>query len=270
MTMFCMLRGRDVLKKIRKKYVVLCMMCTIFLIGCKKIDTEEACAETNGTTVSNEVMEQRVELPQEMSGEISQDDICIGNLKLNNEVVQYTALRKYETLDYIINIKDCDDRVLQILEYSYDLKGDIPVLHGIYPKDVNQDGYEDILIQLGGHGNIGPVWACYVYDKSEEQFVYIEGFEDLLGLEINKEIRSVYYEGGGSYYRLERYIIHNNELLLEGRLTQELNEQDSEYYILCTEEHYEEGKLVYVNKEISVDEIDMDFWHQDIGEGLKI
>lgn len=193
-----------------------------------------------------------------------------GSLWLKEQEYHYLATREDGTLDYDIYIQNMDEETVQEISYSYDLQGDTAVLAGIEPKDVNQDGYEDILILLGGHGNVGALWACYVYDADAGQYVYVEGFEELPGAEIDEEIRSCYYEGGGSFYRLERYIIENNELVLEGRLTQKLREQDFGPYISCDEEHYEDGKLVYVKKDIQVTEIDMDFWKQDIGQGLEL
>ncbi len=254
------------MKKIYEGLVIcgLCMGC----VGLSACSGQVAAEEQNVVAEREEQDGVQEKIPVEMPRETVVD--YQGSLWLRTQEYQYAATREQDTLNYQIFIQNSGGEKVQEIIYSYDLQGDTPVLAGIEPKDVNQDGYEDILLLLGGHGNVGAFWACYIFDEVLEQYVYIEGFEELPGVEIEEEIRSYYYEGGGSYYRLEQYVIENNKLVLEGRLKQELREQDFGPYISCDEEHYEAGKLVYVKRDIQVSEIDMDFWEQDIGWGLEL
>lgn len=133
------------------------------------------------------------------------------------------------------------------------------VHQGFEIQDVNQDGFDDILIEHGIFGQIR-ISSCYVY--TSEGYEAVSGFEDLSNPEwldsdgIITEQWSTMPNNG-----VNRYRVQGTQLILEeSMLCQHIAEpQGGPWYTI---KRRIKGELVVVQESVSESEIDLNYWYR--------
>ncbi len=94
--------------------------------------------------------------------------------------------------------------------------------------DVNRDGNDDILLDLGVYG-WPQYYACFVYDSTRNEFLPVPGFEEHPFPEVIEEegIVLFYWKSSAAEYGADKYRIEGNALQMLGRLTKLYGEQAS-------------------------------------------
>ncbi|MBQ7944275.1 MAG: M56 family metallopeptidase [Lachnospiraceae bacterium] len=183
------------------------------------------------------------------------DDLLIGT----QETLQLTATCSTESADYSIELKDISGNTVQTIEYhpedwwadSYEPK--------IQLQDVNNDGVDDIWLYLGCRGNaVIDGWTCFVYDEILQQYIEIEGFDELANPFMNEWLKTGSKYGWGVYVR-SVYEVEGTKLVLLENLTETNVDYEGKVW-LYDEEIYENGVLVSKKEGVYADEITSGYW----------
>lgn len=135
---------------------------------------------------------------------------------------------------------------------------------GYLISDVNGDGNDDILIDLGGAAPYR-YFNCYVYDFNKMNFIKVKGFSSLPDPKIisDDEIVISYWKDGPVTYGADKYQIVGSDLQLLSRLIQSYaydNGEQPRY----TEEKMINGRLMIIKENVLEDEIDdLSSYHLD-------
>ena len=127
---------------------------------------------------------------------------------------------------------------------------------GFQLADVNGDGYDDIILDLGMQGRRYAA-VCFVYVPSEDCFAMLEGYDELSNPEYVKEQGLLYeswYENWGSYREegINKYSVDGTEMRLTASLSI-LNQSGTDCY---TEKRLVDGEMVTVKENVRESEID--------------
>lgn len=151
-------------------------------------------------------------------------------------------------------------------ESGYEYRQEYSLHHNIRKisiLDVNADGYEDIVIELGFGAQIGTE-ACLQYDPGTARFVNVEGYQEIPNGVPSKgrnEIIGVEPDGMTHYYM--KYTIQDFKAVLIGILTQTASVIDGKNHY--TEEKLIDGKLTVVKDDVKGTEIlSSGEWPEDI------
>ncbi len=167
--------------------------------------------------------------------------------------------------DYIMDFTFTDSKsgeVLQQLQYKYPddfMPGTIQ--EGSQILDINQDGNDDIMLDLGVYG-WPQLYACFVYDASINGYVEVPEFDEHPFPEVLKEEGVVLFHGkdGATAYWVEKYRVEGNQLYLLGRLTKTLEQGQSAW--LYKEQAMVDGVMTMIKENVTAAEIkNYDAWH---------
>lgn len=167
-----------------------------------------------------------------------------------------------------------EDLELQYFEDSYTLKvgghaQTIPLTgrlmvssvgQGFQIVDLNQDGMDDVLIELGIRGQCMPM-DCFLWQSHKTQGpVLLPEFENLMIPRWSEELNMVINEwhNGPGEYAIERYVIEDDRLVLVESLTWSYETGSPLYTVRKTVD----GELVTVLDQVPEREIDLDSWYQ--------
>ncbi len=150
---------------------------------------------------------------------------------------------------------------LQQLQYSKYRDDFMPgtLRDGCRIVDVNQDGNDDIMLDLGVYG-WAQLYACFVYDSSGNKFVQVPEFEEHPFPEVinGKGIILFHGKDDAAAQWVEKYQVKGNRLSMLGRLTQTVGQSGIRY----TEETMIAGALVKRKENVTAKEIDdFEAWH---------
>ena len=130
--------------------------------------------------------------------------------------------------------------------------------HGFEVCDINSDGNDDLIIELGIYGQTRPA-RCFVFTE-ENGYIEIPEFADLSSPRLVSTSKTVIDEwhSGLTEYGIDRYIIVGAHLLLEESLYWIYeNGQDPLY----TESKNINGNMVIIRENLKESEIDFDYWY---------
>lgn len=127
---------------------------------------------------------------------------------------------------------------------------------GYLISDVNGDGNEDILIDLGG-ADPYRFFNCYIYDINRMNFTKVDDFSSVPDPRImsNDGIILSYWKDGPVIYGADKYQIVGSDLQLLSRLTQSYAYDNGERP-RYTEEKMIDGRLTIIKENVLEDEID--------------
>ena len=135
---------------------------------------------------------------------------------------------------------------------------------GYLISDVNGDGNDDILIDLGG-ATPYRYFNCYVYDFNKMNFIKVNGFSSLPDPKIisDDEIVISYWKDGPVTYGADKYQIVGSDLQLLSRLIQSYAYDNGERP-RYTEEKMIDGRITIIKENVLEDEIDdLSSYHLD-------
>jgi len=186
--------------------------------------------------------------------------IFSGEISIDKEKeLSYFAYCEPQKADYQIVIMDEEGKLFQAITYhpedwwadSYEPK--------IQFQDVNRDGISDIWLYLGCRGNaVIDGWTCFTYDETQQQYVEIEGFDELSNPYMNEWLRTGAKNGWGVYVR-KVYEVEGTNLVLLETLTETNVEYEGKIW-LYDEEVYEKGELVSKKEGVYAKEITSGYW----------
>lgn len=133
------------------------------------------------------------------------------------------------------------------------------VMYGFEIQDVNQDGIHDIIIELGVYGKMKPA-DCFI-GTAELDYIQVAGFSELYNpvwMPASGTIIDSGRGGAGEYW-MDRYEVHESELVLIESLSWKYTDGSSPKY---TEKKIINGKTVIVQDSVSESEIDIERWYQ--------
>ncbi len=133
------------------------------------------------------------------------------------------------------------------------------VTHGFEIEDVNQDGINDIIVELGIYGKMKPA-DCFI-GTADADFIQIAGFSELFGpvwMPASCTIMDSGRGGVGEYW-MNRYEVSDAKLVLIESLSWVYTNGSSPKY---TEKKVINGETVIVQDSVSESEIDMEHWQQ--------
>lgn len=130
---------------------------------------------------------------------------------------------------------------------------------GLEIQDVNQDGMDDILVELGLYGKMNPR-NCFVCTEGSK-FTQVDGFSDLFDPRWSETSHMMIESGigGAADYWIRRYEIKGPELVLIERLRWEYIDGGAPLY---TEERIVDGKTVIVHDAVPESKIDLEYWYE--------
>lgn len=152
------------------------------------------------------------------------------------------------------------EQPIQKLTYTMDSFHADTVVQGMQVADVNNDGSNDMIMDLGivGH-NHG--YMCLVYDSALNRFVEVEGYDELFCPDYLPSQQLVLSgTWPGEPVGLQKYRVDGSCLTLVAKLTWTSTEHPS-----YTEEMLVDGVWTTINKDVTIDVIDLDKWGKDIG-----
>ncbi len=147
---------------------------------------------------------------------------------------------------------------LQYNKYRDDFMPDT-IQDGSQIIDVNQDGNDDVMLDLGVYG-WAQLYACFVYDPFSRELLQVSEFEEHPFPEVLSDEGIVLFHGkdGATTYWVDRYRVEGNQLTLLGRLTQIMGQSVLRY----TEEVMSDGILIKIKENVTEKEIDnFNSWH---------
>ena len=132
------------------------------------------------------------------------------------------------------------------------------VTRGYEIQDVNQDGQEDILIELGLYGKCMP-WACFVYSE-DSRYVAVPGFDELMIPHWSDKHGMVVEEwnNGSTQYAINRYRVIGNDLILTESLFWEYTDGNMSGYTI---KKRVDGEMKVIRDKIKESEINLDDWY---------
>lgn len=232
------------MKKIAVLFCLLLINCT--MTSCK--DVKAVPNMTNHSEPITQASEEEMPIARYV-GSVSTD---------NDDLLIYDfQIRQENTPTMQITFRSLvDDAGCQTI--TYELSEDFnpeTIRDGLEVLDVNGDGINDFLIDLGIAGHMS-FKACLVYDKTSGQYVFVEGFDELNAprvLEGYVVTSPIPMELPTTFYR---YAIEGTELRLVGTLSLSQNESQSYY----TESELVNGEWRTVKDMVTADNIDLNKW----------
>ena len=133
------------------------------------------------------------------------------------------------------------------------------IAQGYEIQDVNQDGQNDLLIEIGLYGKCRP-WSCLVYSK-DLGYIEVSGFDELMIPHWSSENNMVVEEwtNGSTQYAINRYWIIGSELVLAESLTWEYIDGKVSGYTV--RKKVDEEMIIIMNM-VNESEIDFDYWYR--------
>lgn len=144
---------------------------------------------------------------------------------------------------------------------SFPLREDFDVstvAQGYDIQDVNQDGHDDLLIELGLYGKCKP-WDCLVYSESLG-YVEVIGYNELMIPHWSSESGMVVEEwnNGSTQYAINRYRILDSDLVLAECLTWEYIDGEISGYTISKRIN---GEMMVIADSVKDSEIELDYWY---------
>lgn len=130
---------------------------------------------------------------------------------------------------------------------------------GLEIQDVNQDGMDDIIVELGLYGKTSP-WNCFVHTQ-ESKFTQVDGFSDLFAPRWSETSHMIIDSGigGAADFWIGRYEIKGSALVLVERLRWEYIDGGAPLY---TEERIIDGETIVVHDAVPESKIDLEYWYE--------
>lgn len=180
------------------------------------------------------------------------------------KMMRYTAVRNGTNLKGLrIALFDKQGKTAQEISYSYpsDIEFADNLNIGVNLQDVNFDGKDDILVNLGRYGNqMIQYYDCFVWDETKKQYRKDESFKQIENPQINNEKQCVFSSSriSAASYCYKRFEFIDGRFMETAALTQTF--RASKQPPLFTEKQYVKSKgLVTLHKDVSVDKIDRDW-----------
>ena len=180
------------------------------------------------------------------------------------EKMRYTVIRDGITLKGLqITLFDKQEKTTQEISYIYpsDIKFANSLNIRIDLQDVNFDGKDDILVNIGQYGNqMIQYYDCLVWDDIKKQYRIDESFKQIENPQINNEKRCVFSSSriSAASYSYKRFEFIDGHFVETASLTQTF--RASKQSPLFTEKQYVKGKgLVTLHKDVSVNKISRDW-----------
>lgn len=144
---------------------------------------------------------------------------------------------------------------------SFQLREDFDVstiVQGYDIQDVNQDGHDDLLIEIGLYGKCKS-WDCLVYSEGLG-YVEVTGFHGLMIPHWSSESGMVVEEwnNASTQYAINRYRVIGSDLVLAECLTWEYVDGELSGYTI--RKRVDDEMMVIVDS-VKESEIDFDYWH---------
>ena len=180
------------------------------------------------------------------------------------KMMRYTAVRNGTGLKGLrIALFDKQGKTAQEISYSYpsyiEFANDLNVWANL--QDVNFDGKDDILVNLGRYGNqMIQYYDCLVWDETKKQYRKDESFKQIENPQISKEKQCVFSSSriSAASYSYKRFGFIDGHFVETATLTKTF--RASKQLPLFTEKQYVKGKgLVTLYKDVSVDKISRDW-----------
>lgn len=179
------------------------------------------------------------------------------------KMMRYTAVRNGTDLKGL-RIALFDKQGKKAQEISYIYPSDIEFANNINVwanlQDVNFDGKDDILVNLGQYGNqMIQYYDCLVWDETKGQYCKDESFRQIENPQINNEKRCVFSSSriSAASYSYKRFEFIDGHFVETAALTQTF--RASKRPPLFTEKQYVKSKLETLHKDVSVDNINRDW-----------
>lgn len=182
-----------------------------------------------------------------------------------NRIMRYSGIRSgTDSLKGLqIDIFNAQEKVVQKISYSYppDIEFANNLNVRIDSQDVNFDGKDDILINLGRYGNqMVQYYDCYMWNEKEKQYCKDESFKQIESPQINRRRQCVFSLSrvSAASYCYKRFEFIDGRFVNVATLTQIF--KSSEQPPLFTEKQYVEGKgMVTLHENVVEDEISSDW-----------
>lgn len=200
-----------------------------------------------------------------------EDDLIIsryhGGIETEDGLILYDITTKQLVeYQYIMDLQFYDygsKKLIQQLIYT--LRNDFmsdTVRKGFQVVDINNDGNDDIIIDLGIYGKFRFA-VCYVYDPDQKGYYQLIGFDDLMSPEyvIDQGIIFEEWRGDATEYGLNKYFVNGNEMVLVASLYLKYGTPTSP---ICTEKILINGEMVIVKENVPLEEIDSNEWNNSI------
>lgn len=180
------------------------------------------------------------------------------------KMMKYTAVRNGTDLKGLrIALFDKQGKIAQEISYSYpsDIEFADNLNIGVNLQDVNFDGKDDILVNLGQYGNqMIQYYDCLVWDETKNLYRRDESFKQIENPQINKEKQCIFSSSriSAASYSYKRFEFIGGHFVETATLTQTF--RASKQPFLFTEKQYVKSKgLVTLHKDVSVDKINRDW-----------
>ena len=124
--------------------------------------------------------------------------------------------------------------------------------------DVNSDGDDDILIELGIYGQIRPA-CCLVYTR-DQGYIVIPDFTNLSipRWSPNSGTITDEWHHGAAEYGIDRYKVIGTQLILSESLRWIYDNGQNPLYTIIKNDN---GKMVTVHKDVPESAVDFDYWY---------
>ncbi len=180
------------------------------------------------------------------------------------KIMRYTAVRNGMDLKGLqIALFDKPGKTVQEISYSY--PSDIEFANNLNVwanlQDVNFDGKDDILVNLGQYGNqMIQYYDCHVWDETKNLYRRDESFKQIENPQISKEKQCIFSSSriSAASYSYKRFEFIDGRFMETAALIQTF--RASKQPPLFTEKQYVKSKgLVTLHKDVSVDKINRDW-----------
>lgn len=243
----------------KKRYrLLLCIGIAMLLSGCKDVKEE------NDVSAISDVKVEEMEDTVETIADEALQEWQIGTLHVseseNGSELQFRASCDEKIPNYSIEIKSSNGEPFQTIMYEKERTPDL-FQPNILVEDADLDGNDDILLYLGIYGN-GAIekYACYVFDIEQQQYVSVEGFEELSNPSVDGLfLTSVHSVGECQTYK--KYRLDGKELVLVGELTEKrTNDSEGQNKCIYDETLYMGDEIRSQKCDVEDFEVDEDFW----------
>lgn len=162
--------------------------------------------------------------------------------------------------NYLIEIKSSDGELFQTIMYEKERTPDL-FQPNILVEDANLDGNDDILLYLGIYGNDAiEKYACYVFDMEQQQYVSVEGFEELSNPSVDGLFCTTSHAGLDCQI-YKKYRLDGKELVLVGELTEKkTNSFEGENVCIYDETLYAGDEILSQKCDVEDFEVNEDLW----------
>ena len=176
---------------------------------------------------------------------------------LMTATIELKQLGQYQ---YVIDAKLYDDATnKEIQKLRYDVRDDCmpeTIDNLITIADVNGDGSDDIVLDLGIYGQF-KFAVCYVYDKNQKCYVELSGYDELMTPEYVSGYIFENWRGDVTEYGINKYVVNENELILIANLNWKYGTSAP----LFTEMKLINGVMTTTKKDVDESEINAEEWN---------